>query len=95
MNYNAVTDHSPKTRTDFIEWLTQITVAELKAAAGDKTKLQAAVQQYLNKATAANFELEDIENIFGVNEPSIMDLAELSEEDEEILIDTFEDLTNN
>ena len=95
MIYDAATDPSPESRAEFIEWLTQITLTELKAAAGDTLKLQAAVQQYLNNATAANFELEDIENIFGVNEPSIMDLAELSEEDEEILIDTFEDLTNN
>jgi hypothetical protein len=95
MNYNAATDPSPQARAEFIEWLTQVTLKELKAAAGDALKLQAAVQQYLSKATAANFELEDIENIFGVDEPSIMDLAELSEEDEEILIDAFENLVNN
>ncbi len=95
MNYNAITDSSPEARDDFIDGLTQATLAEIKAAAGDALKLQAAVQHYLTKATAANFELEEIENIFGVNEPCIMDLAELSEEDEEILIDTFENLTNN
>ncbi len=95
MNYNAATDSSPETRAEFIEWLTQVTLTKLKAAAGDKPKLQTAVQQFLTKATAAHFELEEIENIFGVNEPSIMDLAELSEEDEDILIDTFEALTNN
>ncbi len=95
MNFNLATDPSPQARAEFIEWLTSVTLVELKAAAGDPLKLHTAVQQYLTKATAANFELEDIENIFGVNEPSIMDLAELSEEDEEILIDSFEDLTNN
>ncbi len=95
MNYNAATDSSPETRAEFIEWLIQTTLSDLKAAAGDVPKLQAAVQQFLAKATSANFELEEIENIFGVNEPSIMDLAELSDEDEDILIDTFEDLTNN
>jgi hypothetical protein len=95
MNYNAATDSSPETRAKFIDWLTLVTLAELKTAAGDTLKLQAAVQQYLTRTTAANFELEDIENIFGVNEPCIMDLAELSEEDEETLIDTFENLTNN
>ena len=95
MNYDAITDSTPEKRTQFIEWLTQITLTELKEAAGDPLKLHAVVQQYLAKATAANFELEEIENIFGVNEPSIMDLAELPEEHEEILIDAFENLTNN
>lgn len=95
MNYNAATDSSPETRAEFIEWLTQATLADLTAAAGDVRKLQAAVQQFLTKARSANLDLEEIENIFGVNEPSIMDLADLSEEDEDILIDTFEDLTNN
>jgi hypothetical protein len=95
MNYNAATDPSPDNRAAFIEWLTQVTLAELKEAQGNSLKLQTAVQQFLTKATAANIDLEDIENIFGVNEPSIMDLAALSEEDEEILIDAFENLVNN
>lgn len=95
MNYNAATDNSPEHRAEFIAWITQATLTELKAAANDPLKLQAAVQQYLTQITAANFELEEIENIFGVNESSILDLAELSEEDEEILIDAFESLINN
>lgn len=94
VNYNAITNPSPEKRAEFIEWLTQATLTHLKQAAGDSDKLRTAVQEYLNTANAAGFDEEEIENILGVNEPSIMDLAELSEEDEEIVINAFEDLIN-
>lgn len=91
MNFNANNDHSPEQRAEFIEWLTHTTVTALNQAENDSHKLIAAVQQYLNTAIAANLEFEEIENILGVNEPSIMDLAILSEEDEEIVVDAFEE----
>jgi hypothetical protein len=37
---------------------------------------------------------EEIEEVLGINEPCIMDLAELSEADEEAVVDAFEDLCN-
>ena len=95
MNFNANNDHSPEQRTEFIEWLTQVTVAALNDAENDTIKLHAAVQQYLNTTIAANLDFEEIENILGVNEPSIMDLAMLSEEDEEIVVDAFEEFINS
>ena len=94
VNYNAMTNPSPEKRAEFIDWLTQATLTNLKQAAGDSDKLRAAIQDYLSTTKAANFDEEDIENILGVNEPSIMDLAELSEADEEIVISAFEDLIN-
>ena len=94
MNYNATTDTSPEKRAELIEWLTQNTLAAFKLAASDESNLRAAVQEYINAATAANLELEEIENILGVNEPCIMDLADLSEADEEIVVEAFEEFTN-
>lgn len=94
MNFNANNDYSPEQRAEFIEWLTQTTVNALNQAENDMTKLYAAVQQYLDAASAANLDAEEIENILGVNEPSIMDLAMLTDGDEEIVIDAFEELTN-
>ena len=94
MNYNAATEQSPERHTEFIKWHMQNTVDELKLAQGDEQKLRAIVQQFINKAATANIDLEEIENILGVNEACIMDLAELSETDEEIVIDAFEQFTN-
>jgi hypothetical protein len=90
MDYNAVTEASPKKHAEFVAWLCTETVTALKNARHDLPALQQAIQQYLVKATAASLELEEIENLLGVNEPSIMDLAELSEADEEIIIAAFE-----
>lgn len=91
MNFNANTDHTPQERIEFIEWLTGLTVTALTQAESDIPKLHAAVQHYLATALAANLDIEEIENILGVNEPSIMDLALLSEADEEIVVDAFEE----
>ncbi|RYY75667.1 MAG: hypothetical protein EOO52_09820 [Gammaproteobacteria bacterium] len=92
MKYNANNDYSPEKHAEFINWLTQSTLEALKVAEGDSTKLRAAIEHYIRIASSANLELEEIENILGVNEPCIMDLAELSETDEEIVIDAFEQL---
>jgi hypothetical protein len=94
VEYNADIDHSPEKHAEFIQWLTQTTVHALQSANGDPHKIRATIQQYINNASSANLELEEIENILGVNEPCIMDLAELSETDEEIVIDAFEQHTN-
>ena len=94
MDYNSVTDTSPERHAEFIDWLSTQTVAALKNAQGNSSALQEVIQQYLLKATAASLALEDIENLLGVNEPCIMDLADLSEADEEIVIDAFEAFAN-
>jgi hypothetical protein len=94
VEYKADIDQSPEKHTEFIHWLTQITVTSLRSADSDPLKLRSAIQQYINAASSSNLQLEEIENILGVNEPSIMDLAELSDADEEIVIDAFEQLTN-
>lgn len=94
MDYNFVVDLSPEKHAEFIEWLSTRTVTALKNAQGNLPALQGAIQQYLASATAASLALEEIENLLGVNEPSIMDLAKLSEADEEIVIDAFEAFAN-
>ncbi len=94
MEYKAGHDQSPEKHAEFIQWLTDTTVNALKSADSDSHRLQVAIQDYVKTASSANLDLEEIENILGVDEPSIMDLAELSEADEEIVIDAFEQFTN-
>ena len=94
MNYDSNTDSSPEKRNEFIKSLVEKTVASFELAKNDTPKLQAAVQQYINAAATANLDLEEIENILGVNESCIMDLVDLSDADEEIVIDAFEQFIN-
>lgn len=94
MNYNAAVDSSPEKHAAFIEWLSAQTVAALTAARGNDVALKAAITEYLRTATRASLELEEIEDLLGINEPSIMDLAELSDADEETVIDAFEQALN-
>jgi hypothetical protein len=74
--------------------LVQKTVIAFKAARGDEESLAAAVTAFHKAALTAGIPPEEIENALGVNENCIMDLAELSEADEEILITTFEEISN-
>ena len=94
MNYDARTNTSDEDRTAFTQWLTEQTVAQLQAARGNETAIHAAVQIYVKHALDAHLPFEEIEELLGINEPCIMDLAELSEADEEAVVDAFEDLCN-
>lgn len=82
-----MTDKLPTALTD----LTQSTVSAFQSAKSDKANLEKAMLQFLEKAQALHLSTEQIENLLGVNEQSIMDLAQLDEDDEEVLIDFFED----
>jgi hypothetical protein len=92
--YNASTNTSSADRSAFIDWLTANTVAELQAARDNEAALHQAIKTYVQHALTAELAFEDIEEILGINEPCIMDLAELSEADEEAVVDAFEDLCN-
>ena len=94
MNYDARTNTSDTERTAFVQWLTEQTVAELQAARDNESAIHTAVKNYVKHALDAYLPFEEIEEILGINEPSIMDLAELSEADEEAVVDAFEDLCN-
>lgn len=94
MNYDARTNTSEADRAAFIQWLTTQTVTELQAARDKESAIHDAVKNYVTHALNAHLPFEDIEEILGINEPSIMDLAELSEADEEAVVDAFEDLCN-
>jgi hypothetical protein len=95
MSYDAATSTSQEEHEKFISALSETTLAALVAAQGDATALQGAVRDFFGKAIDANLELEEIEDILGVNEDCIMNQAELSEADEDIIIDTFDELVND
>lgn len=95
MSYDAATNNSPEQHAEFISELSNTTLAAIKAAQSDATALQEAVRDFFVKAIEANLELEEIEDILGVNEDCIMNQAELSEADEDTVIDAFDALVND
>ncbi len=94
MNFDARTNNSPEDRAAFYQWLTDQTVAEFQAARDNEEGLHIAVGNYVKHALAAHLTFEEIEDLLGISDPSIMDLAQLSEADEESIVDAFEDLCN-
>jgi len=94
MTYDASTNNSAEKHTAFITELSNTTLAAMRNAQGNEAALQEAVRVFFVKATTANLDLEEMEDILGVNEDCIMNLAELSEADEDVVIDTFDALVN-
>lgn len=92
MTENSTTSSSSAPSPDYLSSLIHNTVNALKEAAGKPEILAKVVTQFFQDATAAGIDAEEIENMLGINEPSIMDLANLSEEDEENVINAFEQL---
>lgn len=94
MDYNASTDQSPEKHAEFTAELSAQTVTALQQAQGKNAELENVIRNYVATAKAANISLDEMENLLGIKEPSIMDLAELSESDEETVISMFEKLTD-
>jgi hypothetical protein len=94
LNFDASTNNSSEDHAAFTQWLTEQTVAELQAARGNEEALHNAIKTYVQHALQAHLPFEEIEELLGINEPCIMDLAELTEADEEAVVDAFEDLCN-
>ncbi|RZA01738.1 MAG: hypothetical protein EOO68_10155 [Moraxellaceae bacterium] len=86
---------SPEQRMEFLKWLTEQTVADLNKSTANPSAIQSAINVFLERAKAARLSMEEIENLLGISEPSIMDLAQLSDADEELVIDAFELFSNN
>jgi hypothetical protein len=95
MTYDAATNTSQEEHDNFINELSEVTLAAIVAANGNEAALKEAVRDFFVKATEANLELEEIEDILGVDEDCIMNQAELSEADEDVVIDTFDALVND
>ena len=93
MKYDAIADKSPQKHTEFLEYLSAQTVDALKNAQGNSAALREAIKQYLFQAAEANLDPEEIEDVLGVSKPCILDAADLSEDDEEIVVTAFEQLT--
>ena len=92
MDHN--TGATPASHTELVSQLTAATVDALQLARGNAQALELAVQAYFTKALAEQLSMEEIEDILGVNDPCIMDLAGLSDTDEDIVIDAFEALVS-
>jgi hypothetical protein len=81
-------------KTIFIEQLSNETADKFKALRGNESALRQALVEFISAALNAGIAIDEAEDILGINDPSIMDIAQLSTEEEEILIDAFETYIN-
>jgi len=81
---------STKKNAEIIDEICQTTLLSLQKARGNPHALAQAVVAYVVAAQAVNLSIDEIENTLGVDDPCIMDLADLSAEDEDVIINAFE-----
>lgn len=94
MNDNVPSNELTDQQLSLMDNLCTSTVNALKSARGDVDDIQLAISHYFTQALAAGLNFDQIEDILGVNESCIMNLAELSDADEEVVMDAFESLIN-
>ena len=77
-----------------IDTLSIETAETFKSLIGNEQGLRQAVFDFIANAKSVNLSTQETEDILGINEPCIMDMAQLSSADEEIIIDAFESYIN-
>ncbi len=92
MKFDARKNRDPARREAFIEWLVAEAVSGLQRAAGDAESLRAVVFLYLNRGYEAGLGADVICDRLGITERSVLVRAELSEVDQQAVLDAFEEL---
>lgn len=66
---------------EFVRWLEDLTVAELRQAKGDPTAQKQAILRYWGRGYRANLGPGELIDFLGANTPSILDMAGYTEEE--------------
>jgi hypothetical protein len=92
MKFDAQNDHDPTRREAFIEWLVAEAASGLQRAAGNAESLRAMVFLYLHRGYEAGLQADLIADLLGITEHSVLVRANLAEEDQQVVLDSFEEL---
>jgi Holliday junction DNA helicase RuvB len=90
--YDNDTNESDDDYFDFVDWLSNLTAAELREAKGNPEKQKLALCHYWQRGLQANLTVELIDYLC-VSSPSILDMAGYSEEEGDAVIQISDSLT--
>ena len=80
-NYDNDTNEDDDDYFDFIEWLSDLTAAELRAVKSDPAQQRLALCRYYKRGERANIDPGPLIDYLGVSSPSIFDMAGYSDEE--------------
>jgi hypothetical protein len=90
MKFDARKDNDDLKRIEFKDWLTKETVNDLKRSEGKPEELKSCIFLFLNRAYEAHLDPDEIVNMLGVDQTSILELANLEGADEQIVLKSYE-----
>lgn len=91
MRYDARVNPDPAARAAFTEWLVREAASGLQRARGDADALRGIVFLYLSRAYEAGLDPEAALQLFGVGPGTAVDEAGLSLEDQEAVIEAYDE----
>lgn len=80
---------------EFVEWLEDLTVAELRRAGGDPHEQRQAVLRYWKRGCRAHLGPSELIDFLGGNTPSILDLAGCAEEEGDAIMQISDSVTED
>jgi hypothetical protein len=92
MEFNAMEKHSDEEYSVYIGWLEKRTADDLKRAKGHEHAIRAAIQHYLDTGYGAYLSPGELVDFFCVSTPSILHLAEYSEEETDAAVKLYDEI---
>lgn len=90
---NDADDSSDENYSAFVQWLSQVTATELRAAKGNPDQERQALCRYYKRGDTANLTPSELIDFLGVSSPSILDMAGYDEEDGDAIMRISDSLT--
>ena len=92
MKFDARKDHDREQREAFIEWLVAEAASGLQRSVGDAESLRAVVFLYHHRGYEAGLSADLICDLLGITGRSVLVRANLSQEDQQVVLDAYEEL---
>lgn len=94
-NYDDDANDSDDDYFAFVEWLSDLTAGELRRAKGDRAQQKQALCRYYKRGNKANLAISALIDYLGVSSPSIIDMADYSDDEGDALMQISDSLTES
>ncbi len=92
MKYDLRQDPNEEHKGDFLAWLFDTTVADLRRSRSEPERIRSAIFLYLHRAYEARIDPEEVVELLGVSDPSILSSAGYTGQAEELAMHFYEEL---
>ena len=88
-------DESDENYFAYVAWLSKLTAADLRSVKGDAQQQKLALCRYYKRGERANLTAGELIDFLGVSSPSILDMAEYTDDEGDALFVISDNLTED